>query len=130
MTVVRAARARYNEALGRGWKQYVHEHPLAVIRLKRSGERWVEYGGVELPDWLRLSIERMWYGWRAPPEEVAYKVRVLLDAYRLLVKVLRCYGASVSRLPLPIVKSVHEPDWLNDFMWRLYLNIARACREG
>jgi hypothetical protein len=132
MSVVKPVKVKFIEALGRGWKYYKHEHPLSIVRLKRSGqERSIEYSGEKLPDWLRLSIERMWRDWKIPPEEVAYKTRVLLEAYRLFVKVLRCYGAvgAGSQVRLPIVKSVHEPDWLSNFMWRLYLDIPRARRE-
>jgi len=127
MVVVRSEKVKFVDA--RGWCHYRHEHPLTIIRLRRSGqERRIEYSG-RIPDWLRLSIERMWHEWRTPPEEVAYKVRVLLNAYRLFVEVLRCYGANVAQLPLPLVKSVYEPDWLYDFALRLYLNTPRACRE-
>jgi len=130
MSVVRPAKVKFIETLGRGWKHYVHEHPLTIIRLKRSGqERSIEYVGQTIPDWLRRSVEKMWYEWKAPPEEVAYKVRLLLDAYRMLLKTFRCYGADGSRLSLPVIRSVHEPDWLHDFALRLYLNTPRACRE-
>jgi len=130
MSVVKPAKVKFIEALGRGWKHYVHEHPLTIIRLRRSGqERSIEYVGQTIPDWLRFSVEKMWYDWKAPPEEVAYKVRLLLDAYRMLLKTFRCYGVTVSELPLPTVKSVHEPDWLYDFTLRLYLNTPSACKE-
>jgi hypothetical protein len=130
MAVIKPAKVKFIEALGRGCKYYKHEHPLAIVRLRRSGrERSIEYVGQTIPDWLRFSIERMWYEWKAPPEEVAYKVRLLLEAHRLLHKIFRCYGASVSQLPLPTVKSVHEPDWLYDFALRFYFNIPRKCRE-
>jgi hypothetical protein len=128
IAVIKPAKVKFIDA--RGWNYYSHEHPLTIIRLRRSRqERSVEYIGTPIPDWLRFSIEKMWRDWRAPPEEVAYKVRLLLESYRLLLKIFRCYGASVSQLPLPIVKSVHEPDWLYDFALRLYLNTPRACRE-
>jgi len=131
MTLIRPRSAKFVDA--RGWCHYRHEHPLTVIRLRRSGqERSVEYIGV-LPDWLRRSIEKMWYVWRAPPEEVAYKLRLLLEAYRLLRDFVRCYGAddSLSRLALPVIKSVHEPEWISDFVWRLYyLNTPRVEKRG
>ena len=129
MAVVKPERVKYINA--RGWCHFRHEHPFTIVRLKRgSEERNVEYIGV-LPDWLRRSVERMWREWRAPPEEIVRKLRLLLEAYRLLRDFVRCYGAdgSLSRLALPVIKSVHEPEWISDFMWRLYLNTPRACRE-
>jgi len=121
---------RFNEMIGHGWAHFRHEHhQLCIIRLKRRGEeRWIEYSG-SIPDWLKFTIEKFWKEFRAPPEEVVYKVRLLLKAYHLLQKIVRCW-AERAPIRLPVPKSCEEPDWLEDFLSRIYcFELPRACRE-